>query len=269
MGDPHYVIRGGVAGRERLRILARVMEPSTRALLARAGVRAGMRCLDVGCGGGDVSLILSELVGAQGRVVGLDMDETTVELAGREATTLGRANVSFTLGAVGSTLATSQFDVVYARFLLTHLADPAAALAWMHAHLRPGGVCLVEDIDCRGHFCEPDNATFRRYVELYTTLARRRGADPDIGPRLPGLLLQAGYADVQMQVVQPAGLLGDVKVIAAITLENIVDGLLAEGLATRDGVAEDIAALRTFADDPRSVMSLPRVVQAWGRRPLP
>jgi hypothetical protein len=48
-----YVIRGGVEGRERLRLLAEVLAPSTRAFLAEIGVPAGASCLDVGCGGGD------------------------------------------------------------------------------------------------------------------------------------------------------------------------------------------------------------------------
>ena len=77
------------------------------------------------------------------------------------------------------------FDVVYGRFLLTHLPDPAAALANMRERLVPGGVLVVEDIDCTGHFCEPDSPAFRRFVELYTRTVQSRGGDPNIGPRLP------------------------------------------------------------------------------------
>jgi len=59
----HYVIRGGIEGRARLRILSRVMWPSTLNLLQRAGISCGMTCLDIGCGGGDVSCELARLVG--------------------------------------------------------------------------------------------------------------------------------------------------------------------------------------------------------------
>jgi 2-polyprenyl-3-methyl-5-hydroxy-6-metoxy-1,4-benzoquinol methylase len=57
----HYRIRGGHAGRMRLRVLARVMWPTTRELLARVGVSEDARCLDVGCGGGDVTVRLARL----------------------------------------------------------------------------------------------------------------------------------------------------------------------------------------------------------------
>jgi len=81
VGDHHYLIRGGIEGRERLRVLARVMRPTTLPLLERAGVRAGMRCLDVGCGGGDVTFDLASLVGITGSAVGVDLDATKIELA--------------------------------------------------------------------------------------------------------------------------------------------------------------------------------------------
>lgn len=68
MERSHYVIRGGLEGRERLRILSRVMRPTTRSLLKRVGLGQGMACLDVGCGGGDVTFEIARMVGPGGRV---------------------------------------------------------------------------------------------------------------------------------------------------------------------------------------------------------
>lgn len=70
-----YIVRGGSSGRERLRILAQVMRPSTLSLLERVGLRPGMRCLDVGCGGGDVTIELARLVGPDASALGIDLDE--------------------------------------------------------------------------------------------------------------------------------------------------------------------------------------------------
>ena len=50
-----YVIRGGREGYARLQVLSRARRADTVELLHRAGLRPGMRCLDLGCGGGDVS----------------------------------------------------------------------------------------------------------------------------------------------------------------------------------------------------------------------
>ena len=47
------MLRGGEWGYERLQLLARVRRADTLELLRRAGLRPGMRCLDLGCGGGE------------------------------------------------------------------------------------------------------------------------------------------------------------------------------------------------------------------------
>src|SRR5262249_27274518 len=129
MPPGEYVIRGGSKGRERLRILARVMRPTTLALLERAGIRSGLLCLDVGCGGGDVSVELARMVAPSGRVVGIDIDTAELELARREAAQLQLTNLEFRQSGAGDPGAEAEFDVVYVRFVLTHLSDPAAALA--------------------------------------------------------------------------------------------------------------------------------------------
>lgn len=268
MSRASYIIRGGVSGRERLRILARVMRPSTLALLARVGVRPGMHCLDVGCGGGDVTADLARLVGGEGRVVGFDLDEVKLEIARAEASAAGLDNVGFERRDIlAGELPAATFDLVYARFLLTHLREPARAVDRMRDLLAPGGLLVIEDIDFSGHFVHPPAEAFAAYVDLYGQAARLRGADPDIGPRLPGLLRSAGLEGTAMQVAQPAGFQGEVKLVAAITLEGIADAVLAAGLATQERVDATIAGLHRLAQDDTTVMSIARIVQAWARKP--
>ena len=124
---------------------------------------------------------------------------------------------------------------------------------------------MVEDIDFTGHFCHPHSQAFWRYVDLYTKAVQARGCDPNIGPRLPGLLCDAGLDNVDMNVVQPAGRSGEVKLLSPLTLEAIADAVLAEKLATVDELNRTVDELYTFASQDSSVMSIPRVVQAWGR----
>src|SRR5215470_15209558 len=95
MAAGRYVIRGGVEGRERLRLLSEVAGPSTRALLAEVGIPVGSICLDVGCGGGDVTFELADAVGPMGRVIGVDRDEIKLDIARREAEQRNLSNVVF------------------------------------------------------------------------------------------------------------------------------------------------------------------------------
>ena len=86
-----YVISGGRSGFERLRVLSRVWGDTTKSLLRSVGVGTGMRCLDVGCGAGDVSLFLASLVGPSGAVVGSDSDGVQLDLVRAECQRLGVA----------------------------------------------------------------------------------------------------------------------------------------------------------------------------------
>jgi SAM-dependent methyltransferase len=259
-----YVIRGGLEGRERLRVLSRVMWPATSALLDRIGIAPGANCLDVGCGSGDVTNELARLA-PLGRTVGVDLDETKIQLAIADGAIGVIPNVEFRVGDVFDAPNDSErFDVIYVRFVLTHLPDPLAALQSLTQRLAPGGVVVAEDIDFRGHFCYPESAAFDRYVDWYSTAVRNRGCDPDIGPRLPSLLSQAGLTNVDMNVVQPAGRDNEAKLITPITLEAIAESVLAAQLATPQLLGDTVGQLYELASDSTTVMSLPRIVQAWG-----
>jgi ubiquinone/menaquinone biosynthesis C-methylase UbiE len=119
-----YIIRGGIEGRERLRILARVMQPSTHALLKRAGIREGMPCLEIGCGGGDLAFDMARIVGPSGRVVGTDIDQEKLAIARAECAGHGLGNVEFVHSDITQTVPDGEFELIHARFVLTHLADP-------------------------------------------------------------------------------------------------------------------------------------------------
>ena len=79
---------------ERLQVQAAAMAPDCAVMLDRIGVNAGWRCLDLGCGPGGITALLSERVGPTGRVVGFDADEAFLEHARRTAA----PNVMFVAG---------------------------------------------------------------------------------------------------------------------------------------------------------------------------
>lgn len=260
----YYIIRGGVQGRERLRILSRVMRPSAISLLERVGVKPGMRCLDIGCGGGDLVFDLARMVGNEGVVVGTDLDLEKLGIARAEAREQALKNVLFGCEDITSGPPRETFDIVHARFVLTHLPDPEGAVAHMKSALRPGGALVLQDIDFRGHFSCPEDPAFARYVDLYSETVRRRGGDANIGPRLARFLIDAGLVDVQIHIVQPAAMAGDVKLIVALTMESIADSVIAEGLASKSEVEALVDRLYSIADDTETLVSFPRIIQVWG-----
>jgi len=261
-----YPIKGGEVGRARLAVLAGVLAPTTEQHLDRAGPLAGLKVVDVGCGGGDVTFALARRVGPKGQVIGIDLDEEKLGWARAEAQAQGLSHVRFETCDVTQAWPVIGADLVYARFILTHLRDPGALLARAMEALKPGAMILVEDIDIAGRFSYPENAAVSAAADLYIALSQKRGGDPLIGRRLDFLLEEAGFRHVETTVVQPFSRQGGAKDVAALTFAAIGDGLKAEGLASAEEIARIAREIDDFNDRPDTVVSMPRIFQAWGRK---
>jgi ubiquinone/menaquinone biosynthesis C-methylase UbiE len=261
-----YVIRGGEEGKNRLRIISRALWPATFSLLNSAGIKPGMACLDVGCGGGDVTLKMARLVGSSGRAMGIDMDEVKMQLAQQEAEREAITNVEFLGLGIDGLDHQAEYDLVYARLLLTHLRDPVDALQRMVNTTKPGGVVVVEDMDHSGIFCYPMCPALDQHISLYNQITRLKGADPEIGPRLPELFHQVSLQELHLSHVQPAFIEGEAKRIHQITLENIAPAVITAGLSTEAEINALFSELDDFVQNPRTIVSFPRIFQVWAYR---
>ena len=261
-----YVLRGGQWGYDRLKLLARIKRDDTLELFRRAGLRPGMRCVDLGCGGGEVSFDLAAAAGPAGSVTGIDMDPEKLALARASARERGIGNVGLRAGNVNDWDEPGAYDFVYCRFLLQHLAQPADLLRRMWAAVRPGGVIAVEDADFEGMFCDPPNDGFDFYRTMYQEVCRRNGGDPTIGRKLYRYFGRAGMADPQVRLAQDLAVTEDLKTLAVLTLEASADAIAGAGLASADEVSGALASLRAFAATPGTLVGDPRTFQVWARR---
>jgi ubiquinone/menaquinone biosynthesis C-methylase UbiE len=103
----------------------------------------GDRALDIGCGFGDTTRRLAELVG-DGEVVGVDVAEPFLEVAREEAAAAGARNVDFRVGDVQVADLGGPYDYVFSRMGVMFFANPVAALRNVREAMRPGGrLCIV------------------------------------------------------------------------------------------------------------------------------
>jgi ubiquinone/menaquinone biosynthesis C-methylase UbiE len=261
-----YVISGGRTGYDRLKVLARVRWPETGKLLERVGVATGARCVDLGCGGGDVTLELARIVGPEGRVLGVDMDEVKLELARDAAQEQGLANVEFAVADVLDWHDEDAYDLVYSRFLLEHLRDPTDLLRRMWAAVRAGGALAVEDADFDGVFCYPPNDGFAFWEHISHAVLEHNGGDPRIGRKLFRYFVETGIRNPHVTLTQDANASGEAKTLSWLTVDAMSEAIVAAGLATSDEIASAVTSLSAFTEDPTTVVAGPRVFQVWARR---
>jgi 2-polyprenyl-3-methyl-5-hydroxy-6-metoxy-1,4-benzoquinol methylase len=261
-----YVLRGGQLGYERLQLLARVHRPGTAELFLEAGIRPGMVCLDLGCGGGEVTFDLARLVEPGGTVTGIDMDEDKLALARQSIPGQGVTNVEFLAQNVSDWDEPGRYDVVYCRFLLQHLSDPVGLLRRMWAAVRPGGMIAVEDADFDGLFCDPPNSGFEFWRTMYPRVCALNGGDPAIGRKLRRYFFEAGIPEPELRLRQGVAAEGDVKDLAVSTVDASAEAIIAAGLATREELTAALADLTAFAARSDTIMGDPRIFQLWTAR---
>ncbi|HKV53724.1 MAG TPA: class I SAM-dependent methyltransferase [Candidatus Binataceae bacterium] len=128
----------------RLQLLARVFDSSTRAFVrAAAGEVKPALAIDLGCGPGFTTHLLAEELGCE-KVIGFDASRHFIDLACARAS----SRVSFELHDVLNVpFGCGAADVLFCRFLLTHIRDPHEAIARWASQLRPAGLLMLEEVE--------------------------------------------------------------------------------------------------------------------------
>src|SRR5258708_33778721 len=150
-----------------------------------------MNAVDLGCGGGNVAIEIAALV-APALVTGIDMDDVKLALARKAAAARGLANVRFQAMDLRDWHEHAAYDVVYARFVLQHLAQPLEMLGRMWEAVRAGGGLIVEAADFGGWACHPSRPGFAFFPRTYPGVIRGAVGDHAIVRKLNAYFLEAG-----------------------------------------------------------------------------
>jgi len=178
---------------ERLRLLAEVFAPSSHAFLAPLVLRRPRRVVDLGCGPGYTTRMLAEIF-AESAVTGMDSSADYIALA----KTIASERVDFIRGDVSGSLPLRDVDLVYCRYLLTHLPQPFAAIEAWSDSLAADGVIAVEENEWI-HTARPE---FETYLRIVDGMLRDAGHRLDIGAHLDQHSAWQSVAVLQSELVE-------------------------------------------------------------------
>lgn len=183
--------------RRRLALQGAVLNPMTEEFFARVGIGAGANVLDLGCGVGDVALILGRLVGAAGSVTAIDVDADALQVARARAKDAGLSQIRFEAVDVREYHASELYDAVVGRHILIHVPDPAAMLASAAAQVRAGGIVAFQEYDLSYQVPNsPAKPLFEKTFQLVIDVFAKTGR-ANIGSRLYAMFQDAGLTGVQ------------------------------------------------------------------------
>ncbi len=274
--DPAYVVGRSDAETQRLQRQAQLYGPLTRRLLVDAGVGQGMRVLDVGSGAGDVALLVAELVGPTGAVVGIDTDGAILEVARRRVQAVGWSNVTFIERDVRSATNEGMFDAVVGRFILFWVRNVVEVLRACAAHLRPGGPLVFQEhdvLDPIWYRAYPASQASAPHDRWGSHILEQQGIDVAMANKLYGAYLEAGLPAPQLRYEAPLG--GGPDWVGyearADHARRIAPRIIEAGLATEAELDTETLAdrMRDELVAQRGVLRAMPVVGIWARRPAP
>lgn len=216
----------------------------------------GQRLLDVGCGPGTISVDLAMRV-APGEVVALDREASVLAEVEQLAAERGATTLRTTTGDVYALdIPDDAFDVVHAHQLLQHLSDPVAALGEMRRVARPDGIVALRDADYAAMTWYPLDPRLDRWLEIYRTVARANGAEPDAGRRLLAWARAAGFSEIEPSA--STFVLADAESRAwwghtwaeRMLRSGVAEQALAAGVATRAELEGIAAGWREWMEHP-------------------
>ena len=176
-------------------LLRRRSAPSNAAhLLPR--LSSGMRLLDVGCGPGTISMGLADAV-APGEFIGIDIEESQIEMAKAAASAGGHKNAAFQVAdALNLPFESNSFDVVHSHATIMHVPDTGGAVAEMLRVLKPGGTISCRDMILSSCFTEPRYGDFDDAWTVFGKLLSANGGHPEMGKEIKGVLHAAGFSEI-------------------------------------------------------------------------
>lgn len=187
-----YVLGHSDRELERLRRQADLINPITEGFLREAGVGPGMHILDIGCGGGDVSILAAQLIGKSGSVLGVDRSATALGRARARVKSLGLDNVTFEEMELANLSLGRKFDAAIGRYVLCFQQNPAALLRLIASQVKPQGLVLFHEPDRQQMRSEPPVETYDNACQWVSEVYRQHGVDIRTGIKLYDIYTAAG-----------------------------------------------------------------------------
>lgn len=267
--DGGYILGNQDCEITRLQTQAAFFEPITKQTLLNAGLKKDMRCIDIGCGSGSVTRLMADMVGDNGYVVGVDIDNRYLQYCNRNISS--RQNIEFVHDDICNSRLdiNERFDIVYSRFMFHHLSNRREAVRSMKRMTKKGGTVMIQDLDHApgSWLCYPENKFVETLREVYVALIKNGGGDPLVGRKLYKLLMDESLK-ASVDCYSPCILMGKepYSSLGWQLAESIKPQILEQRLQNEKEYAMMYEGLKTLAKQKGSFVTYSRLFSVLGRK---
>ena len=226
-------------------------------------LKDGSLLLDAGCGPGNISAGLAELI-PNGKVIGIDFSTDIIEQAQQGYPTLKYENLEFEQGDIYNLkFADDSFDVIHMHQVLQHLKNPVSALIELRRVLKPGGILACRDADYGAFTWCPELPQLERWRALYRDITQRNQAESNGGRFLKTWTMEADLDLIEIGCStwvfsndrdrQWWGNMWSKRVIQS----DFADQAIAYGFSDQQELEEISSAFLEWANDPTGFYAVP------------
>ena len=190
---------GGYASPDNLEALGKVMMPIKRQSHVAMQLKTGSVALDVGCGPGIDTVLLGEIVGPTGKVLGIDFDQEMIVAADKQVEKAGVSGwVKHQHGdATHLPFENKHFDACRSERVFQHLFDPKQALAELWRVTKPGGWIVVVETDWSTLTIDAaETEILQKYLRI---IVEDMHNSPYVARHLYALFRQQGLVDITLE----------------------------------------------------------------------
>jgi ubiquinone/menaquinone biosynthesis C-methylase UbiE len=261
--ETRYVLGTEHAELHRLGLQHQVWSAEARRGWELGGFRAGHTLLDLGCGPGFCTLEMAYLVGAQGKVIGVDFAASYIDFL-RKQSDLHGLNIDAQHSSFEDMqLAPQSLDGVFCRWALAWVPDPEAVLAKVKTALKPGGRMVIQEYFHWPLFqTEPQFPALTKGIAAAYRSMKEQPGDIDVGRHIPAMATRVGLKVLHTRPI------GKLAAPSELTWEwprsflRIYLAKVAErGLLTTDEATAALADLDRLSAIPEARLMCPVVME--------
>lgn len=262
-----YILKTGNKGFERLNSVNLMYNKESLLFINQVSLPKNALVLDVGCGIGEMTIMLAKKIGSQGKVIAIDKSQEQIDIAKASAKKRGILNIEFIVDDAKNLINYQEsIDVIYSRLMLVHQKNPNVFFKHYLKAVKTGGLIVCEEPITSSSICFPKSIAFDQHLSLYLKMGNEHGLNFDIGSSLHSIFQKNNTPILSYRKIQNTFSESKCKKIAYLRTLECEDVYLKNKYISKSNLSKTLRELLILSENKSQIVSGVEMVQILGRK---